>query len=97
MPVAGQQIILEATYRDSAGSVVDPGTVRVHHRPPGGSITTYVYNTDAEVTKVSTGIYRYSILTNDASLEGTHVYRWDDNGEVAIADGNIFVEPSIFI
>jgi len=97
MAIAGQKITLEATFKNSGGTVVDPAVVRVHHRTPVGVSTTYVFGTDAELTKISTGIYRYSILTNDDSLEGIHIYRWDDNGENAIDDNTVVVLPSIFI
>jgi len=97
MAIVGQKITLEATFRDSADALVDPTTVRIHHEVPAGTKTTYVFGVDPEVTKESTGVYRYSILTNSNALKGIHIYRWDDNGENAIADGKIIVEASTFI
>jgi hypothetical protein len=41
------------------GVVSDPDVVKVGLEAPDGSETTFVYGTDAEVTRISTGIYKF--------------------------------------
>jgi hypothetical protein len=61
----------------SSGAAVDPDTVSLIVTDPDGLETTYVYLTDAEVVKDSTGNYHADI---SASAPGTWYYRWLSTG-----------------
>jgi len=41
------------------GVVSDPDVVKVGLKAPDGTETIFVYDTDAEVTRISTGIYKF--------------------------------------
>ena len=68
----GQDVEVVGDFRNN-GTLYDPTTVKVSVRRPGGKIKTYVYGTDAEVVKDSTGLY-YMVITG--SLVGVWFYRW---------------------
>lgn len=53
------------------GLLTDPLAVQVEVRSPDGTVATYVYGTDTELTKVSTGVYQVLI-----PLVQTGSYRW---------------------
>lgn len=58
---------LTAVFRDGLTEAVgDPTAVSVKTESPSGTITTYVYGVASEVTKLSTGTYRFSFLPNSA-------------------------------
>lgn len=70
----GEVIRARVTYRDpDSGSLVDPATVSVTIRPPSGTLTTYDYGQDAELSKVSTGVYQVSIALTEV---GTYKWKW---------------------
>ena len=48
---------MTVTFKNSAGSVTDPTTVTFTVRSPAGVETAYVYGTDSQVTKSSTGVF----------------------------------------
>ena len=64
-------------FRDAAGALADPQTVKVSVRPPSGVISTYVFGTDAAVVKDSTGKYHIDI---DANASGAWAVRWFSEG-----------------
>jgi hypothetical protein len=55
----GQSERWVAQFKDEDGVLFDPDDVNFEVTDPDGDVTTYVYGTDPEVTKVSTGVYRY--------------------------------------
>ena len=69
------------------GSVAsDPDTVTFKITDPDNVTTTYVYGTNDELIKVSTGIYRVDINLNK---EGIWYYRWEGTGSVQSSFENI--------
>lgn len=79
----GQKIRVTGTFTTlSTGAVADPTTITVQHYEPGGTTTSYVYGTDDEVGKTSTGIYYYE-MTPDTS--GVHEVRFVGTGAVVAA------------
>lgn len=70
----GDVVRLTGTFENQSDAYVDPGGVQVKVKNPLGTSTTYVYGTDAEVMKTSTGNYYIDI---EASLEGVWYYRWE--------------------
>lgn len=85
---------LKGTFTDAAGAVVDPATVTFKIKNPYGTITTYVYGTDAQLVKLSTGIYYVDF---DVTIAGTWFYRFSSTGTGKAADEAEFtVEESEF-
>lgn len=58
---------------ETGKTLIDPTTVTFKVRSPGGTVTTKVYGTDAEVVKSSVGVYVYRL---NLSEEGTYHYQW---------------------
>jgi len=71
-----------ATYTDIDGAAADPTTVTVRIREPDGTVTAYVYGTDAEVVKSTTGVYYVDWTFNQT---GRHQVRWEGAGDVTTA------------
>ena len=70
----GETIRARATYTDpDTGTLIDPATVSVAIRAPSGGITTYVYQTDPELSKVSLGVFQVSIPLSEV---GTYKWKW---------------------
>lgn len=68
----GEVVRARNTYTDpTSGAVTDPLTLSVSIRNPSGTITTYVYGTDAQLSKISTGVYQVLI-----TMAQTGTYRW---------------------
>jgi uncharacterized NAD-dependent epimerase/dehydratase family protein len=74
----GTELRLNVSFYDTDGVLVDPTTVTFKVRCEAtGQITTYVYGTDAEVGKTSTGLY-YADTTPDRG--GRWSIRWETTG-----------------
>jgi uncharacterized protein YfaS (alpha-2-macroglobulin family) len=91
----GDDVRCQATFTNSDTNVpIDPTVVRFQVRPPSGAITTYTYNSDPQLTRVSTGVYRVVV---DANQIGIWHYRFysEGNGKAA-GEGRFEVVPSVF-
>lgn len=64
---------LSATFKDTAGAVTDPGTTTFVMREPDGVATTYVFPTNAELVKDSTGKFHVDWTIAKA---GRHAWRF---------------------
>lgn len=91
----GDQIKITGTVEIVAtGQDTDPSVVKGWTRNPSGTVTTYTYGTDGEVTKSATGIY---VLTFDVDTAG----RWyagfysTGTGKAASDDVQIIVKSSL--
>lgn len=80
-------------FTNSSGVVADPTTVTLKWFLHGGTVTTWVFGTDDEVVKDSTGIYHADI---PVSAEGVHYYRWEGTGTVAAAEEGYFTAGTYF-
>lgn len=83
---------IQATFKNISGTDTDPTTVTFKLRDPNGTVTTYLYGTDAELVKSATGIYYvdYTIL-----YDGQHFYRFEGTGTVISAEeGDFMVRPT---
>jgi hypothetical protein len=68
----------EDGFRDELlGGALDPDTVNLTIRAPDGTITNYVYGTDAEIVRDDLGKYHADI---DANQSGAWRYRWWSTG-----------------
>lgn len=79
----GDRVTVTAAFVNDADAAVDPTTVTFHQQMPDGTITSYVYGTDAEVAKVSTGNYTFKRTTTQA---GTHTVRCVGTGAAIAAE-----------
>jgi hypothetical protein len=91
----GDQVNLPVEFKSGDPLVAtDPTTVTFKIMTPDGKTTTYVYGTDSELEKDSTGNY-HVIWT--ANQEGLHTYRFEGSTpcEVAI-EGEFIVPKTVF-
>jgi hypothetical protein len=75
-------------FQDLAGTLLDPTVVKLSFKTPAGVTTTYIYGTDAQLVKVSTGKYYVDLNANAA---GTWYYRWWATGTGQAAEERQFV------
>ncbi len=86
---------IAVNFQDDDGTDVDPSAVTFKVSSPSGTITTYVYGTDADLVRLDAGDY-YIDFVPDAS--GRWYYRWSSTGtgtSIAI-EGTLLVQPSVF-
>lgn len=90
----GDEVAFTGTFTDADGSPVDPSTVTFKLRDPSGNVETLVYDTDAQPTRVSTGVYRAVMSFDEA---GEWVYRYESTGTgKAAATKTIYVRGDVF-
>ena len=63
----------EVQENGALGSLAVPDTLTFKVKTPAGSVTTYVWPTDAEVIEEADGIYRVDVLAN---LAGDWAYQF---------------------
>lgn len=81
-----------AQFLNPAGTAFDPSSVRFKFKNPSGTETAYVYGTDAELVKDSTGNYHVDI---DADKPGRWVWKFFSTGSgQAAAAGSFMVESN---
>lgn len=88
---AGDTISFSVTF--SVSSVdTDPTAVTFKIKNPNKSVTTYIYLTDAELTKTTTGQYKTTLVLN---LAGEYSYRWEGTGAApGVAEDTIKISRS---
>ena len=64
-------------FTNSAGTAIDPTTVKFKFKTPDGTITIYTHGTDAQLVKDSTGNYHVDV---NANAVGTWSYRFESSG-----------------
>ena len=90
----GDQIRVTATFTNSTSTTTDPTAITCKHKDPGGTITSLVYITDAEVVRSTKGVF-YTDVTLDET--GTWYVRWAGTGAcVAAAEHYWLVRKSEF-
>ncbi len=92
----GDSIWVTATFTDTlTEDLYDADDVTLTVRDPGGTSTIYTYGIDAELTRVSTGVYRFPILLTAA---GNTTWSWqassDTNVRAGVEQGTIQALPS---
>lgn len=94
---AAQPIQLRATFLNESDVVTNPTTVSFLLRSPCGTETTYVYATDTEISRPSTGIY-WGDITPSPNEAGR--WRWrvssTGTGTTTAAEGSFLVLKSSF-
>jgi hypothetical protein len=82
---AGDLVRVSVVWTDADSAAVDPDVVRFKFRPPNGTLTTYLYLTDAELVKDSVGNYHVDVsVTNQP---GTWNYRFEGETSGGVAQG----------
>lgn len=93
--IVGQVATLSASFVDDAGDPINPTTVTLRIQVPDGTETAYVYGTDVDLIRDSTGEYHrdYELTT-----KGVYFWRWEADGNVVGADeGYLFVKRTQFV
>ena len=85
--------VVDISFLDEDDTLTNPTTVTFKTRSPCGTETTYVYGTDGEVTRSSTGIYRAAVAPDEG---GRWAYRWETTGPVYVKAGTFLVQASPF-
>ena len=80
--VQGNQPLLNVLFTDKNGVPTDPTTVKFKITDPTGVETTYVYLTDAQLVKDSTGAYH---VAWPFTMGGEWAYRFEGTGAVMAA------------
>ena len=78
---------LTVTFKNLAGTVVDPTTVKIQIKLPESTVVEYIYLIDAEIIKDSVGIYHIDFLITQG---GIHYYKWSGTGSVYAAEESQF-------
>lgn len=83
----GDKVKLRNTVKDEDGDVADPTALRVIVEPLLAAATTYSWPADAEVVKVSTGVFYFEFTTTES---GPHQVSWDATGAIVKAGQTSF-------
>ncbi len=87
----GQQVRITGTFKDSSGTLTNPTSVSFSYKE-GGTTTTYVYGTDAELVRDSTGVYHVDITPAAA---GRIEWRlWSTGNLVQAEQGSFYIRPT---
>lgn len=60
----GQKVRCKVSFKVN-GTLTDPTTVTAKIKAPSGNVSTYVYGTDAELVRESTGVYHVDVVTDE--------------------------------
>jgi hypothetical protein len=86
-------VLLKVSFKDEDGVLTNPTTVTLTLITPYGDETDYVYDTDSEVTRPSTGKYRAEVVPD---MSGRWRYAWTTTGTnlVTAIEGDFLVQES---
>lgn len=84
------EITTSTVFQNAAGTPFDPDTVTFEVKDPAGTTTSYVYGTDAEVTKNGTGDYSCTIDVDTAGTWRYYIIGEQSSGENRGADQGYF-------
>ncbi len=77
---------LTGTFKVSS-TLTDPSTITFKMKKPNGVITTFIFNTDAELVKDSTGVF---YVEQKLDLSGDWYYSFEGTGAVKAFEENRF-------
>ena len=83
----GDQVRITTTFANSSGVDTDPTGVTFSLKTPDGIVTMYVYGTNSELAKVSTGVYYVDVTP---TISGRHIFRWAATGDLVTAESGEF-------
>ena len=81
------RIRIRARIKNWDGDLANPTTLQCTVHEPDGTNTTFVWNTDTELVRESTGEF---YIDWDADQSGLHKYRWQAGGTIVAAFGGSF-------
>lgn len=88
----GDRRKLACTIFNEAETAADPTDLTFKILEPDGTVTTYIYGTDEQLAKDSTGHYH---VYWDCTQAGRHWWRFEATGPLMVADEAAFrVRPS---
>lgn len=93
----GAAVSLSASFTNSDVTPSDPDTVTLNLRSPNCQSFTYVYGTDANVTRQSAGNYAAIVTPNCAGRWFTRWEGTDPDGNVIAIEGSFNVQASRFV
>jgi uncharacterized protein YfaS (alpha-2-macroglobulin family) len=89
----GQKVRCSAAFTVNSVAT-DPTTVTCKVKDPSGNTTTYVYGTDADLKKLSTGNYYIDVTTDE---KGEWFFRFEGTGTCVAVEESSFRVRSAFI
>jgi hypothetical protein len=89
----GTSVRLTVSFRDSDGALVDPDAVTFRTFSPCGTQASYVYETDAEVTRTSEGRYVAEIEPDEV---GRWRFGWLTETPTFATEGDFLIQDSPF-
>lgn len=90
----GQKVANTTTFKDAAGTPVDPDAVFFQFKDPSGVPVEYEYSQDEELVKDSVGVYHVYL---DLDVTGWWYWRWYSTGNYQTAsEGRFRVAESEF-
>ena len=88
----GQKVRCKTAFKvDSV--LTDPTTVTCKVKNPSGTITTYVYGTDAALVKDSTGMYHVDVVANQKAQWN---FRFEGTGTCTAVEESAFGVSTVF-
>lgn len=91
--VTGQKVRCSVAFTVS-GVATDPTTVTCKIKDPSGNVSTYVYGTDAELVKDSTGNYHVDVITDE---DKQWHFRFEGTGTCVAVEESSFRARSVFV
>jgi hypothetical protein len=90
----GDVLGITGTYRNAAGTLIDPSVPKFSFKNPDGEITTYTYPDDAQLQRISQGIYKVDL---PFSASGSWLVRhWSTGTGAASEERQYLVRESVF-
>ena len=90
----GSSPILTVTIRNQAGAIVDPATLIFRYKSShGAGIITYVYGTDPELVRETTGIYSVELYCEDS---GAWDWEFKATSPNCVLQGEFHIQNSLF-
>ena len=80
-------------FQDDDGNDIDPTGLTFKWMSPSGTITSYVYGTDAALVRLSTGDYHIDVTPDES---GRWRWRWisTGTGKASVTEGSMVVQWS---
>lgn len=88
----GQKVRCTVNFKVN-GTLTDPTTVRCKVKDPSGNVTTYVYGTDAELVRESTGVYHVDVVTDE---KRQWHFRFEGTGTCTAVEESSFGVRTVF-
>lgn len=85
----GSTVQLSATFKNFAGAVADPSTIKVIYKNPSGETaeSSFASSGSGGWTKTSTGVYTFDLEVTEA---GKWTYAFEGSGAVDVYSSSVF-------